>query len=322
MGQGILPQGELLSLTSHRATDRPVRNKTLLAGAVLLAILIQPLIAQDRGVIKTGEVVVLYEESLRGVAEVVADGYGALKLEIETMFGWKLNFVPTVALIKEKDEFQRITGSNLVVAVAVPDKDLIIIDYSRMHMRPFTLGTTLKHELCHLLLHHAVTGENLPAWLDEGVAQWASGGAAEIVRGGRRSIIEAASLGGSQIALSSLSKGFPGDPESLFLAYEASKSLVDYIVSEFGTASLVSMLQHLREGDGVETAALKSLGVSMADLERRWHDHLRTRSFWLPYVTNNFWLILFFAGALLTIGGFVKLVIKKRRYRDDDLLER
>jgi hypothetical protein len=299
-----------------------VRNKTLLVGVFLLAILSQPLHAQGRSVIKTGQVVVVYEESLRGAAEVVADGYDALRLDLETIFGWKLDFVPTVVLIRERDEFQQITGTNIVVAIAVPDKDLIVIDHSRMHMHPFSLGTTLKHELCHLLLHHAIQGENLPAWLDEGVAQWASGGPAEIVKGGRESILKAAALANSQIALSSLNKGFPPDLESLVLAYEESKSLVEYMVSEFGTTSMLNLLQHLKDGDGVESAALKSLGVSMADLERRWHDHLRTGKFWLPYVTSNFSLILFFVAALLTIGGFVRLVIKKRRYRDDDFLER
>jgi hypothetical protein len=309
-------------LTSHRATDRLVGNKILLAGAFLLAILIQPLVAQGWNMIRTDEVVVLYEEPLRGAAEVAADGYDALKVEIETLFGWKVDFVPTVVLMKERAEFQRITGNNPVVAIAAPDKDLIIIDYSRMHMHPFSLGTTLKHELCHLLLHHAIDGGNLPAWLDEGVAQWASGGPAEIIKGGRDSILEAASLADSHITLSSLTKGFAGDRESLSLAYAASRSLVDFIVSEFGKACMVSMLHHLKEGDGVDAAAVRSLGVSMADLERRWHDDLRKRSSWFPYLTSNFDEILLSVAALLTIGAFLRLAFRRRRYRDDDLLGR
>jgi hypothetical protein len=299
-----------------------VRNKTLLAGAFLLAILVHPLVAQGRSMIKTDEVVVLYEEPLRGAAEVVADGYGALKLDLETMLGWKVDFVPTVVLIKEKDEFQRIVGNSLVVALAASDADLIIIDCSRMYMRPFSLGKTLKHELCHLLLHHTIAKGTLPTWLDEGVAQWASGGPAELVKGGSESILGAASLANSHISLSNLSKGFPLDRKSLFLAYEASKSLVDYIVSEFGRTSMVSMLQRLKEGGDLEDAAVKSLGVSMADLERRWHEDLRKRSSWLPYLGSNFDEILLAVAALLTIGAFLRLAFKRRQYRDDDLLGR
>jgi hypothetical protein len=299
-----------------------VLSKTLVIGVFFLAVLPHPLFARQRNVIKRADVVVLYDEPLQRAAEVVADGYGSLKLELETILGWKVDFVPTVVLVKERNAFELITGSSLVVAVAAPDRNLIVIDYSRMNTYPFSLGTTLKHELCHLLLHHTIKGGNLPAWLDEGIAQWVSDGLTEILGDGRGSVLEAAVLANNQIALSRLTKGFPADRESLPLAYEESKSLVDYMVSEFGRAPMLSMLEYLKEGDGIETAALRGLGISMAELESRWHDHLRTRSSWFPVVTSNLGEILLFLAALLAIAGFLRLIIKKRRYRDEDLTGR
>ena len=296
-------------------------SKTLLIGVLVVTFLPSPLLAQQRNVIKAADVVVLYDEPLRRAAEVVAEGYGALKLELETILGWKVDFVPVVILVQERNDFQAITGSSLVVAVAAPDKNLIIIDYSRMNTYPFSLGTTLKHELCHLVLHHAITGGNLPAWLDEGIAQWVSDGLAEILSDGRGSVLEAAVLANNQIALSNLTKGFPTDRESLPLAYEESKSLVDYMVTEFGRTRMLSMLQYLKEGDGVDAAAMRGLGISMGELESRWHDHLRTKSSWFPYVTSNLAEILLFLAALLTIAAFLRLIITKRRYRDEDLPE-
>ena len=294
-------------------------SKTLLIGALVLTFFPLPLLAQQRNVIKAADVVVIYDEPLRGAAEVVADGYGSLKLELETIFGWKVDFVPVVVLVQERSDFQQITGTSLVVAVAAPERNLIIIDYSRMNTHPFSLGTTLKHELCHLILHHTVPGGNLPAWLDEGIAQWVSDGLTEVLGDGRGSVLEAAVLANNQIALSRLTKGFPTDRESLPLAYEESKSLVDFMVREFGRPPLLSMLQYLREGDGVDTATMRGLGVSMAELESRWHDHLRARSSWFPYVTSNLPEILLFLAALLTIAAFLRLIINKRRYRDEDL---
>ena len=296
-------------------------SKTLLIGVLVVTSLPPSLLAQQRNVIKAADVVVLYDEPLRRAAEVVVDGYGSLKLELETILGWRADFVPVVVLVQERDTFQRITGSSLVVAVAAPDRNLIIIDYSRMNTYPFSLGSTLKHELCHLLLHHAITGGNLPAWLDEGIAQWVSDGLAEILGDGRGSVLEAAVLANNQIALSRLTKGFPADRESLPLAYEESKSLVDYMVREFGRSPMLSMLQYLREGDGVDTAVMSGLGVSMAELESRWHDHLRTKSSWFPYLTSHLAEILLFLAALLTIAAFLRLIITKRRYRDEDLPE-
>jgi hypothetical protein len=38
-------------------------------------------------------------------------------------------------------------------------------------------------------------------------------------------------------------------------------------------------------------------------------------------VTSNLAEILLFLGALLTIAGFLRLLIRKRRYRDEDLPE-
>jgi Peptidase MA superfamily len=296
-----------------------VLSKTLLIGVLVLTFFPLPLLARQRNVIKAADVVVIYDEPLRGAAEVVADGYGSLRLELETILGWKVDFVPVVVLVQERSDFQQITGSSLVVAVAAPERDLIIIDYSRMNTHPFSLGTTLKHELCHLVLHHAIPGGNLPAWLDEGIAQWVSDGLTEILGDGRGSVLEAAVLANNQIALSRLTKGFPTDRESLPLAYEESKSLVDFMVREFGRPPLFSMLRYLREGDGVDTATMRGLGVSMAELESRWHDHLRTKSSWFPYLTSNLAEILLFLAALLTIAAFLRLIINKRRYRDEDL---
>jgi hypothetical protein len=299
-----------------------VLSKTLLIGVLVVTFFPPALLAQQRHVIKATDVVVIYDEPLRGAAEVVAEGYGSLKLELEATFGWEIDFVPAVVLVQERNDFQRITGSSLVVAVAAPDRNLIVIDYSRMNTYPFSLGTTLKHELCHLVLHHAISGGNLPAWLDEGIAQWVSDGLTEILGDGRGSVLEAAVLANNQIALSRLTKGFPADRESLPLAYEESKSLVDYMVTEFGRTPMLSMLQYLREGDGVDTAAMRGLGVSMAELESRWHDHLRAKSSWFPYVTSNLTEILLFLGALLTIAAFLRLIVKKRQYRDENLPER
>jgi hypothetical protein len=297
-----------------------VLSKTLLIGVLVVTLLPPPLLGQQRNVIKAADVVVIYDEPLRRAAEVVADGYGSLKLELEGVFGWKVDFVPVVVLVRERNDFQRITGSSLVVAVAAPDRNLIIIDYSRMNTHPFSLGTTLKHELCHLVLHHAITGGNLPAWLDEGIAQWVSDGLVELLGDGRGSVLEAAVLANNQIALSKLTKGFPADRESLPLAYEESKSLVDYMVTEFGRTPMLSMLQYLKEGDGLDAAARRGLGVSMAELESRWHDHLRTKSSWFPLVTSHLIEILLFLAALFTIAAFLRLIITKRRYRDEDLL--
>jgi len=61
-------------------------------------------------------VVVLFEEPLEVVAKDVMTLYGKLKSELEEMFGWKLDFRPTVILIKDRKTFQKMTGNDFFVA--------------------------------------------------------------------------------------------------------------------------------------------------------------------------------------------------------------
>ncbi len=283
---------------------------------LFVIILFQPVNVEHSSVIETSEVVILFEEPLRSAAREVADIYAGVKMELEETLRWRLNFRPTVLLIKDRETFQKIIGSKLVVAVAIPRKKLVVIDYSRMRKHPFTVGTTLKHELCHLLLHHHIRRSNLPKWLDEGISQWVSDGMAEIITDGRRSFLNEAVLSGNYLSLDELTASFPKDKKSLLLAYEESKSIVEYINSRFGRDGILNVIMYLKEGYDVDAAVLKSLSIPLYELERRWHGHLRRRTTWITYLAANLYEILFFVAALITVYGFIRFLIKKRSYRD------
>jgi hypothetical protein len=285
---------------------------------VLFIILFQTGNPQQRNVIETSEVVILFEEPLRSAAEEVADIYPGVKKELEEVLRWKLNFKPTILLLNNKDTFQKIAGSDLVVAVAIPQRNLIVIDYPKMRTRPFAIGTTLKHELCHLLLHHYIQRTNLPKWLDEGISQWVSEGIAEIIMDGRRSFLNEAILSNNYLTIDELTDGFPKDKKSLLLAYEESKSFVEYISGKFGRDAILNILKYLRDGYEVDTAVLKSLSIPLDELEKTWHSHLRTRTTWITYLTTNLYQGIFFLAALMTIYGFIRFLIKKRRYKDEE----
>ena len=188
--------------------------------------------ALETSILHEEEVLILYEESLRGAAEEVAQMYPAVRKELEKDLVWGVNFRPTVLLIKDRNTFQRLAGSNLIVAYAVPQKKLIVIDYSKMMTEPFKIEVPLKHELCHLLLHQHIHREKLPRWLNEGIAQWVSGGIAELLMNQKGSVLDAAILSGKYISIRALTNRFPQGRKSLMLAYEESKSLIEYIVSQ------------------------------------------------------------------------------------------
>jgi hypothetical protein len=267
------------------------------------------------------DVVVLFEPPLTAVAEEVVRIYPDIKSEIEGQFRWKLDYKPTIFLVKDREKFQNMVGHSLFVAFANPERQLIVIDYSRMNIQPFTLATTIKHELCHLLFHHHISRDNLPRWLDEGVAQWASGGIGEILMANGRGLLNRASISGNYIPLGRLKQQFPRDDIALKLAYEESKSCVEYITGTYGSDSLLDIMTRLKEGATMDDAVLWSLSVSLEELEENWHEHLRKQVPWLTHLSMNLYEILFLLGAVMTIIGFIRYLRKKRRQEDWDDFE-
>lgn len=284
----------------------------------LSGLFIKSVYAERMGVIHQGEFTILSENLLKPAVDEVSGVYPKLKTELETVFSWKLDFKPTLLLVRDPKVFQQRGGSDLIVGFAVPSKNLIVIDYSKMNLHPFTLETTLKHELCHLLLHRYIKAENLPRWLDEGVSQWASDGIAEIILSGR-SVLDEASLTGKYILLDHLETGFPPEQRLLSLAYEQSRSFIDYLTRRFGRDKLLEILNHLKDGNSPETAFQMSIAVSPEELERQWHEYLRRKTTWFTYVSLHLYEILFFLTALLTATyGTIRILTQKKAYGRDD----
>ncbi|MBW2722638.1 MAG: hypothetical protein JRC67_10640 [Deltaproteobacteria bacterium] len=281
-------------------------KKVLLLAFFLFITPFQTLHAENTEIIQTDQLSVLFEKPLRIAAKEIVDMYPTLKTELENTLEWTIDFKPTIVLVNDSEKFQEMTGNSLIVAYAVSQRNLIVIDHPKMNTKPFSLGSIIKHELCHLLLHDKISNVILPRWLDEGVAQWVSDGIAETV------------LANKLLSLRRLDERFPRDEKSLLLAYEESKSLVEFINQAFGRKGLLDLLKHMEAGDEVDVAILKSFSIPPDELLRRWQTHLKKRITWFSYLANNLYGILFFLAALLTVAGFVRVVIKKRRYGDTE----
>lgn len=267
--------------------------------------------------IQTSEVEIFFEKPLANIAEEVLKSYPSVKDEIIKTFHWEVDFRPKVVLIRERDKFKKIVGSDIILAFAVPDRNLIVLDTTRVYTKPFTLETTLKHELCHLLLNRNIDRERLPRWLDEGVCQWASGGIAELMSNDEGRALAKATISDRLIDMRELER-FPMDEKSLILAYEESKSFVEYIVSEYGKERMLNVLGNLKEGHSINESIQKSLSISLFELEKNWHAYLKRKHTWFSYLSNNLYTMLFVLAALVTIYGFIRLMKKKRAYKDEE----
>jgi hypothetical protein len=264
------------------------------------------------------DLTVYYDDSLRPAAERVLQLYPQVYHDLEKIFGWKLRATPSVLLLQNREYFLRMTESPLSIAFAVPEKNLIVIDYSRVVMRPFRLSVTLKHELCHILLHQHIPLSSLPRWLDEGLCQWASDGIDEIVMDQGQSILNRAALSRDFISLGELQRRFPRDERGLILAYQESKSFVSYLSSRFGIRQLLSMLDLLEQGIGYGTAAQRSFSIPLEELEKQWHQSLTPKLAWLAQVSYHLYEILFAFAAIVCAYAFVRILLRKRLYKSGD----
>jgi hypothetical protein len=277
----------------------------------LFLVSLNPLFAENK-VLQTKEVIVVFEGHQASAAEEVAKVYPSVKLELTENLGWGVDFRPTVLLDRGGETIRRNTGSDIFVAYAVPKMNLIVLDTSRAYAKPFSLESTLKHELCHLLIHRNI--ESPPRWLDEGVCQWASGGIAEFTTEDGKEELRKAAVSGRLIAIKELVE-FP--QEDIILSYEESKSIVEYIESDFGKQGILQILEYMKEGYSLDDSLRKGISVTTPELNEKWQAYLKKRQGWFSYLSRNLYGILFSFAALATVYGFMRMLKKKREQKDE-----
>ncbi len=288
----------------------------LIFGWICLAIL-HPVVG-IADTVQTADVEIVYEKGTRPLAEEALRVYPAVRAEIERTFSWNVDFRPTITFVRDRQAFQKTAGSDIYAAYAVPQRYLIVIDAAKATASPFTVRTTLEHEMCHLLIHRHITKTRVPRWLEEGVCQWASRGLSELtLTQGERRFSEAV-LADSLMRFSDL-WAFPEDEASIVLAYEQSKRLIEYISSRYGSDTVRRILDDMREGYDADASVQKNLSLSLSELERDWRADLKRRHPWYRFVSDNIYLLLFLIGAMITLYGFLRFVKKKREYVDDGL---
>ena len=299
-----------------------MRNNNRLKIVILLSLLSgiativsgQPVVEAGNEVLQNDDVSVVFEPPLQTAAGEVLRLYPILRQELQAIFGWHLNSRPRVVLIRTNQQFRQITRNRPIVAFASPQNNLIVIDHSRMSTRPFNLHITLKHEMCHLLLHEHIKSANLPRWLNEGVCQWASDGIGELLMDNNWSGLDAAVMAGQTFRFSQLHSRFPTGKSGLMLAYEQSKSVVLYIDRQYGRDAILNILGDLKNGESIETAIFQNLSLSLPQLKKDWLSEIESTPPWLVFFANNVYGILFFLAAVLLVVGFIRAILRRKRY--------
>ena len=273
---------------------------------------------EDWRVFETDAVRVLYTDNGRSAAERTAALSPRLFQELAAATGLAVDFRPTVILAANGRDFQRMGGARAFVAFALPDRQQVMMDLSRFEHRPASLGPVLKHEYAHLLLHRFIPAERLPRWMDEGIAQHVSDGISEYLPGQRPTVLGEALATERVMPLAALTARFPEDDFSLQLAYEQSRSIIDYMVRRFGDGVLADLLHHLADGWSTDEGVRAVSGISLQRLEADWRQQQTSPLAWMGRMAGHVYGILFFLAALATLVGFLRLQQRRRKYVDDE----
>lgn len=277
-----------------------------------------PLYSRQLSILESDTIQVYFEKPLMPEAQKIIHIFPRVKNELETIIAWNVDFRPSVLLVPDDETFSMMAGNASFVAYAIPERMLIVINDARMSREPYLLPFTLKHELCHLLLHRYIQGTRLPRWLDEGVCQWSSGGFTELITGRKPPDLAWAALSGRFISLEKISLNFPEDDQSLSLAYEESRSIVEFMVKNFGKNGVLNILRSLRQGQDIRNSVPVSIGIPLDELEKEWQKNQSRAVILVAYFMGNIYTILFLLAAVLTITIYLRMLIRKRRIKDTE----
>jgi hypothetical protein len=132
----------------------------------------------------------------------------------------------------------------------------------------------ISHELTHLVIHQMTLNpyNDLPTWLDEGLAMYSEGEFGENFK----EHLDRAIAEDRLISVQSLSSPFSALTEQSYLSYAQSYSLVEFLISTYGSDKMLELLRTFREGSGYDAALEKVYGFDMDGLDILWRQHLHS----------------------------------------------
>lgn len=147
---------------------------------------------------------------------------------------------------------------------------------------------TLRHELAHVVLHHALPGR-VPLWFDEGYAVLAAheyGRFAAL----RLNLAVATGRVPELRALDGALRGRDNDAET---AYALAGSAVAELQRRGRNGQLAPLLEELERGVPFDDAVAASTGFTLDRFEAAWHRSLRQHYNWAIWLaTGGMWLVV------------------------------
>ncbi len=128
------------------------------------------------------------------------------------------------------------------------------------------------HELTHQVVHQMTFNPygGLPNWLDEGLAMYVEGP----LDPGFLAFLDESIAGDKLISVRSLSSPFSAYAGQSYLSYAESRSIVEFLVTEYGRSKMLELLDTFRQGSSYDAALVKVYDFDRDGLNILWRDYL------------------------------------------------
>jgi hypothetical protein len=201
------------------------------------------------------------------------------------------------------------SSSSWIAGHAAPDLGVILVSLPAGPDQRLEIERQIPHELMHVALYYtdAHTYQNLPIWLNEGLASLA-----ELYPSPEyESILDEAFGSGELLSMASICQAFPTDSSQRLLAYAQSASFTSYLFEQYGTAGFNRLRAAFANNLGCRPAVENTLGASLESLEGQWLRERFTRDAWQEALADLLpWAVL---AVVLLVGPIIMLFGVARR---------
>ncbi|MFH1045537.1 MAG: hypothetical protein V1727_01050 [Candidatus Omnitrophota bacterium] len=168
-----------------------------------------------------------------------------------------------------------------IKSLGYPEWAVGMADYSHKEIISFNLSngfldTVLPHEITHLMFRDYVGGNNIPLWIDEGVAQWSEKGRrAQVRQEIKKQLAHHSPI--PMDRMMSLNIGQVDNDFIVELYYVQAVSMIDFLISRFGADKFIYLCRQLRDGKEFEEALRFAYPNNLRDpddLQLQWTDYL------------------------------------------------
>jgi hypothetical protein len=146
--------------------------------------------------------------------------------------------------------------------------------------------TAVPHELTHWAIGQVTFnsyGADLPRWLDEGLATYGEGATSQLYT----KALDFAIKNNKLISIRSLSSPFSAVPQTAYISYAESNSVITYLIKTYGKEKMIKLLDTFRVGNGYDAALKQVYGFDQTGLDTEWKKSIGVKTSALPQEYKN-----------------------------------